>query len=162
MKATCRCGHLLDIPEEGADRVVCPKCDAKIRVRRIPPGTPGSDGFIRFACPCGQRLKVKVDEDGSYPAAGRCPECGRAVPVPASGSNPMVPTAHPESRTAELDANDMTVLENWARGHLAKAKVSEPAAPRAEAGLRVCPGCGRPVHLGAETCRACGTHVPKR
>jgi RNA polymerase-binding transcription factor DksA len=31
-----------------------------------------------------------------------------------------------------------------------------------EAGLRVCPRCGKPVHLSAETCRDCGAHVPKR
>ena len=33
---------------------------------------------------------------------------------------------------------------------------------KVEAGLRVCPRCGRPVHLGAESCRHCGAHVPRR
>ena len=31
-----------------------------------------------------------------------------------------------------------------------------------EENLRVCPKCGRPVHLGADACRACGTVVPRR
>jgi hypothetical protein len=33
---------------------------------------------------------------------------------------------------------------------------------KVEAGLRVCPRCGRPVHLSAEVCRQCGASVPKR
>ena len=159
MKATCRCGYILDVPEDGSDRIVCPKCAAKIRVRRIAPGEPGVDGFIRFACPCGRRLKVKVDDEGWPPPAGKCPDCGQIVPVPTPGSNPALPASHPESQTAELDAADMAMLENWARGHL--ARTAAPAI-KAEAGLRVCPGCGRPVHLGAVACRECGTHVPKR
>ena len=35
-------------------------------------------------------------------------------------------------------------------------------AKRAEAGFRVCPQCGKPIHLNADTCRGCGTAVPKR
>lgn len=159
MKATCRCGHILDIPEDGSDRTVCPKCAAKIRIRRIVPGAPGEDGFIRFFCPCGQKLKVKVDEDGMLQPVGKCPECGRIVPVPLPGSDPVLPASHPEAQTAELDEADVAMLEKWASGHLAK---SAAPAERAEAGLRVCPGCGRPVHLGAVSCRECGTHVPKR
>jgi hypothetical protein len=158
MRATCRCGHILDVPEEGSDRVVCPKCAAKIRVRRVAPGAPGVDGYIRFSCPCGRRLKVKV-EDGTYPPAGKCPDCSRIVPVPSSGSHPVLPSTHPEAQTAELDAADVATLEAWARGHLAKSAVP---AVKAEAGLRVCPGCGRPVHLSAVACRECGAHVPKR
>jgi ribosomal protein L40E len=76
-----------------------------------------------------------------------------------SSSHPALPASHPEARTDELDTADVAMLEKWSRGHLARA-----AAPsmKAEAGLRVCPRCGRPVHLGAVSCRECGTHVPRR
>lgn len=153
-KATCRCGQLLDVPAEGPERIVCPKCSAKIRVRR----GGGGDGYIRFSCSCGRRLKVRVESEGT-PPAGKCPECGRVVPVPGSPSNPALPASHPEARTEELEPADVAMLEDWSRGHVART-----AAPsmKAEAGLRVCPNCGRPVHLGAATCRACGTHVPRR
>jgi DNA-directed RNA polymerase subunit M/transcription elongation factor TFIIS len=157
-KATCRCGHKLDVPADGSDRIVCAQCGAKIRVRR---GGPAADGFIRFACPCGRRLKVKVEADGGHPSAGKCPECGRVVPVPSS-SNASLPTSHPEAPTVEMDAADVAQLEDWARVHLAKAAAMTSPAVKAEAGLRVCPRCGRPVHLGAVACRECGTHVPKR
>jgi predicted RNA-binding Zn-ribbon protein involved in translation (DUF1610 family) len=152
-KATCRCGHTLSVPVGGPERIVCPKCSAKIRVRRA------GDGYVRFSCPCGQRLKVRAVEGEGLPQAGKCPECGRVVPVPSSSSNPNLPSTHPEARTAELDEADVAMLETWSRGHL-----SRTAAPsmKAEAGLRVCPRCGRPVHLGATTCRECGTHVPRR
>jgi hypothetical protein len=153
-KATCRCGYALDVPPEGPERIVCPQCSAKIRVRRGPAG----DGYIRFSCPCGQRLKVR-DEGVGVPEAGKCPGCGRVVPVPTSSSNPALPSSHPEARTDELEAAEIAMLEQWSRGHLSRA-----AAPsmKAEAGLRVCPRCGHPVHLGAAACRECGTHVPRR
>jgi hypothetical protein len=92
-----------------------------------------------------------------------------------------------ESPTAELDAEDLDVLDRWAEGHLASPPappgVVEPVDPRrastpplpvpapvaaievparAEAGLRVCPRCGRPLHLSAEACRNCGAPVPRR
>jgi hypothetical protein len=37
-----------------------------------------------------------------------------------------------------------------------------PSSIKIEAGLRVCPRCGKPVHLGAANCRECGAAVPKR
>ena len=36
------------------------------------------------------------------------------------------------------------------------------APAKAEAGLRICPRCGRPLHLSAVACRNCGAPVPKR
>jgi len=43
---------------------------------------------------------------------------------------------------------------------------TNPATPpnsavKFEAGMRICPRCKKPVHLGAATCRACGTPVPR-
>ncbi len=37
-----------------------------------------------------------------------------------------------------------------------------PSKVKFEAGLRVCPGCGKPVHMSATTCRECGSPVPRR
>ena len=33
-RATCRCGQVLSVPVNGPERVICPKCSARIRVRR--------------------------------------------------------------------------------------------------------------------------------
>src|SRR6516165_7480322 len=101
-KATCRCGEVLSVPANGPERIVCPKCSAKIRVRRAGAaparGPADSDGFIRFACPCGRRLKVRVEEDQEIPESGKCPDCGRVVPVPATAtptpSSGSLPTGH--------------------------------------------------------------------
>ncbi|MBX6313848.1 MAG: hypothetical protein IRY99_13170 [Isosphaeraceae bacterium] len=167
-RATCRCGQLLIAPDEGSARVICPRCGARVRIRRKRPGsTDEGDGYIRFSCPCGRRLKVSAVD---RPAFGKCPDCGRVVPVPER-STPL-PPSHPESPTEELCDADLALLDRWASGHLARADASEEAAEteaiptptrtRSEVGLRVCPGCGRPVHLGASTCRECGTPVPRR
>lgn len=213
-RATCRCGQRLSFPAEGADRVICPKCSARIRVRRRDLADGGAvpeegDGFIRFACPCGRRLKVRDTEP--RPESGRCPECGRVVPVPVRSSVPPSPAAarrggvgDPEASTIDMDAADIAELVRWAESYTKKVR-PQPAAPnvkvatasadspgaavteafppnggglleefatpeapaqaapvKTEAGLRVCPRCGRPVHLGAETCRQCGAHVPRR
>jgi hypothetical protein len=197
-RATCRCGQRLSFPADGPDRVICPKCSARIRVRRRdaadgPVAGAGAleegDGFLRFACPCGRRLKVR--DTSPRPESGRCPDCGRIVPVPGA-STVRSGSVDPETSTAEMDAADVAELARWAESYakqvaLAPAPAptpahaattetfhppitSGPAAPtpplatplKMEAGLRVCPRCGRPVHLGAETCRQCGAHVPRR
>jgi hypothetical protein len=168
----------LIVPENGSERVVCPSCGAKVRIRKPqrsaqPP--QGGDGYIRFFCPCGRRLKVSAENP---PPSGRCPDCGTVVPVPKQEPNAPsnLPPGHPETPTAELTAADLATLERWTRDHLARAANAEsnpstsllsgpnpmPEHPRAEVGLRVCPRCGRPVHLSAETCRACGADVPRR
>ena len=195
-RATCRCGQVLSIPVNGPERVICPKCQARIRVRKDSPEAPGGDGgFIRFDCPCGRRLKARAAPGGELPQAGKCPDCGRVVPVPSrstSSSSAMARSpANPESRTEEMDQGDIAVLDRWSQTHDAvrpSAKPVEVVLPetehaltgtvtgpfpvtvptpvtvpaRAEAGLRVCPRCGRPVHLSALTCRECGSQVPKR
>ncbi|HWE36201.1 MAG TPA: hypothetical protein VG406_06485 [Isosphaeraceae bacterium] len=179
-RATCRCGQVLKVPAVGADeRMICPNCGAKVRIKRRgdkdKTNIPG-DGFIRFLCPCGRRLKVPADNPPSH---GQCPDCGTVVPVPTSGSR-VLPVSQPaETPTAELDHADRAALEQWSSAHLlrhgaANAAAVEvvpsgstaegPSSPpvRSEAGLRVCPNCSRPVHMGAEACRHCGTFVPKR
>jgi hypothetical protein len=188
-RATCRCGEILTFPDDGPDRIVCPKCSARIRVRRAnaPRVLDDGDGFIRFACACGRRLKVRVDEE--MPESGMCPDCGRVVPVPAFSTQPVssqtLPTSHPEAITDELSTADLAMLEQWTQKRLAAARppanppqestmtipapvpAAAPLRPapegsKVEAGLRVCPRCGKPVHLSAIVCRECGAHVPKR
>jgi predicted RNA-binding Zn-ribbon protein involved in translation (DUF1610 family) len=168
-KATCRCGQLLTVRDEREGRVVCPKCGAKVRIRlnRGPDATPG-DGFLRFNCTCGRRLKVPA---ASPPSHGKCPDCGRIVPVPGVGSGP-------DQRTDELLPEEARFLEQWSAEHRDRGSrkpenvPSGPDAPpsnhpqspveKVEAGLRLCPTCGRPVHLGSDVCRHCGTSVPRR
>ncbi len=168
-RATCRCGQALDVPTDGTDRVVCPQCGAKVRLRR-PPAVAASEsteegGFLRFNCSCGRRLKV-VATPSDKPSHVKCPDCGRVVPVPSTGSS-----RDPETPTEELSAVDAATIEAWSKRHRANATgnpsstqvLAAGTAPyKSEAGLRLCPGCGKPVHLGAIVCRECGSHVPKR
>lgn len=156
-RVNCRCGEVLTVTLEGPDRVVCPKCNAKIRVRRTLK-VGDIDGFIRFACPCGRRLKVRAAEGTQ---AGKCPDCGRVVPVPKSSES--IGPVDSEATTQELSPEDIARLDQWA-SERAGGAAPAPAAATAknEAGLRVCPKCGRPVHLNAIVCRQCGAAVPKR
>jgi hypothetical protein len=170
-RATCRCGQVLTFTEDPANRIVCPTCGANIRIRKPSAASAPSEegGYIRFNCPCGRRLKVLAGEKAK-PTHGKCPDCGRVVPVPETNQV----SRDPESPTEELSNADVAVLEAWTQRHLEREEgtaphpsVVEPAAAsppvwRSEAGMRICPGCGRPVHLGASTCRACGIPVPKR
>jgi DNA-directed RNA polymerase subunit RPC12/RpoP len=198
-RATCRCGQVLSFPVNGPDRVICPKCSSRIRVRRDPPKVGAGDGFVRFSCSCGRRLKVRAESTsaGSAQQSGKCPDCGRIVPVPAvtSSSSAMlkVKSLDPETPTEEMSAQDLLTLDRWTARHASPrrspaspangenqaeavatppalpapanvpaAALEAPAAVKAEAGLRVCPRCGRPLHLSAVTCRDCGAPVPKR
>jgi hypothetical protein len=163
------------MPPEGADHVTCPKCDSRVRIirKRKPPEPvnvtrpePGEgDGYIRFSCPCGRRLKVSAVD---RPTHGKCPDCGSIVPVPTQGLG--TPAGSSESPTQEMSAADVALLDAWAKGHAARGNgppstaemAQNSPARRAEAGLRVCPRCGKPIHLGADACRACGISVPKR
>lgn len=194
-RATCRCGQVLTFPDDGPDRVVCPKCSSRIRVRKAAP--PAEEpGFLRFHCSCGRRLKVR--DAKPRPVAGKCPACGQVVPVPETLASSAAEareavSAGCESPTQELTAADTARIQSWAAGFGPNAIESPAATPapasappppppppptpagstasasglspspvRVEAGLRVCPRCGRPVHLGSDSCRQCGASVPKR
>lgn len=193
-RVTCRCGERLKLDSREPERVDCPKCGARIRLRRSskrnnPEVMLAGDGFIRFSCPCGRRLKVTAKD---RPEAGKCPDCGRVVPVPESArsgdSNAASGPPNPEARTDELDAVDVAMLKTWsarfadkppkpATGsttsdlmsivpgdelkYLANPPSPPPSAVKFEAGLRVCPRCNKPVHLSASHCRECGTPIPR-
>ena len=200
-RVTCRCGEKLNVQPDGPERIECPKCGAKIRLRRrVAPPLPGEggDGFLRFLCPCGRRLKVSAVD---RPVAGKCPDCGRVVPVPtraqatsmATSLKQISESSDTEARTEELDATDLVQLEEWSSRYVANPNHPEPpistttgfhaitasthpgaeigfvppmsapaSAVKFEAGLRVCPRCKKPVHLGAAICRECGTPVPRQ
>jgi hypothetical protein len=190
-RVTCRCGETIGVQSSSPERIDCPKCGARIRLRR-PEGQAKKtdqpdDGYYRFYCPCGRRLKVPIQ---GRPEAGKCPDCGRVVPVPASvlvSSRPAGSSlpADPEARTEELSADDMARLERWAARHLSRSTrrdepdavasvaanegVSDegvgtsganlPSVVKFEAGMRICPRCRKPVHLGLTHCRECGNPV---
>ncbi len=197
-RVTCRCGETLKVTLGDPERLTCPRCGAKIRVRRRPSQRPeateSEDGYVRFYCPCGRRLKVRSDE---RPEAGKCPDCGRIVPVPELAWNETADASpglrgqsrtHPNARTEDMDAADLERLERWASSYKAASNRNQqagdesttshqalsavsPAAMaedssspvmKTEAGLRVCPRCGKPLHMSATVCRSCGEPVPKR
>ena len=197
-RVTCRCGEVINVKSAaGQERVDCPKCGARIRLRRksspaasalIGGDSESDDGFIRFHCPCGRRLKVRASGGQQ---AGKCPDCGRVVPVPEA-ARPSLGVmggsrADPDARTEDLDAEDMALLQEWSTRHtgrpagvpgggdttptaLPHIRVGSSSSPNSsgaapsmatfEAGLRVCPRCGKPVHLSATTCRECGACRP--
>ena len=127
-RVTCRCGETLNITSTDPERVACPRCGAKIRLRRPPPVSNGTssrnDGYVRFHCPCGRRLKVRVE---GRPEAGKCPDCGRVVPVPTSaweeaqgsvGETDQLWSgrAGPDARTRpDLDSADVEALGSMGR-----------------------------------------------
>ncbi len=136
-RVTCRCGETLKVTSNDPDRLTCPRCGAKIRVRRSPSRRPeaikSEDGYVRFNCPCGRRLKVRGDE---RPEAGKCPDCGRIVPVPESAWNETANVSpglkgqgqtHPTARTEDMDAADRDRLERWANRHKAVSNHNEQA-----------------------------------
>ena len=117
------------VRENDPERITCPKCGARIRLRRtttaVQPRDETGDGYLRFLCPCGRRLKVDARD---RPTAGKCPDCGRIVPVPesawkeAAGASPDLRgqgQTHPAARTEDMDAADLERLERWAKRHQA-------------------------------------------
>jgi ribosomal protein L32 len=136
-RVTCRCGETLQVKSGDPDRLVCWKCGAKIRVHRAPsaPRAAGTadDGYVRFNCPCGRRLKVQATD---RPDAGKCPDCGRIVPVPegawdspessrGAGEQPHSGRGRSNARTEDMDAVDLERLEQWASRHLVASNPAE-------------------------------------
>jgi hypothetical protein len=196
-RVTCRCGEVITVKSDaGPERVECPKCKAKIRLRRaasaasslIGGASESDDGFIRFLCPCGRRLKVRASGGQQ---AGKCPDCGRMVPVPGSAGGMAGALGggrvDPDSKTLDLDPADLARLQEWTTRHTGRSLddaggedatptgvpqirvgstpypgTPAPSVASFEAGLRVCPRCGKPVHISATTCRECGASVPRR
>lgn len=175
-RATCRCGQVLTFPVGSQGRIVCPGCGAKVKLRPSRPNSSSivGDGYLRFLCPCGRRLKVPADNPPSH---GQCPDCQRVVPVPVDAITGPMPN-HPETPTEDLLPTDVQRLEDWKKAHqkqkgalprdpnvlplpsVPQSTAEGPVVPRTERGLRICPQCGRPLHLAAETCRHCGTPTP--
>jgi hypothetical protein len=99
------------------------------------------------------------------------------VGAAAAVSSNVAPAGGDGDRTDELDADDVARLQRWAARHgvVSEADASSPVPPpspsetpyspppalQVEAGLRVCPRCGRPLHMSAVACRACGAPTPK-
>lgn len=118
-RVKCRCGnYVLFEPAPGTEsvKVLCHRCGSRIRVKVRTPESRHSgddhrvqDGFIRFFCPCGRRLKVISQIP--LPSHGRCPDCGRTVPVPPQKSlkvtNPL------EVPTTELSAEEARNFAAW-------------------------------------------------
>ena len=111
----------MSVPADGPDWIVCPKCQVRIRVRRVESPAAPAEEFIRFVCPCGRRLKVRAQ---GLPQAGQCPACGRIVPVPSLARptpTPIPPPSHPQIRTDELGAADREGRETRGEGRGARS-----------------------------------------
>ena len=167
----------------GPERLTCLRCGAKIRVRRSPKNkratAPSGDGFVRFYCPCGRRLKIRVEEQSE---AGKCPDCGRIAPVPESaqlatdktskqaqdqGQRDRLPSG---MRTVDMDTADLEYLDQWSRRHQAKAswpeepeqgvtpdtKLEAQEVPHTEATFLEVPKVLN-VEAGLRVCTRCGT-----
>jgi hypothetical protein len=144
-RVTCRCGEKLKVRVDDPDRINCPKCGARIRLRRATaaPQQTGEadDGYLRFFCPCGRRLKVSAQD---RPTAGKCPDCGRVVPVPVSARTTGTPpkrsaVSDPEARTEEMDSNELARLERWAARHSSRSFGTHGGAPSTPAFVPIVP-----------------------
>ncbi len=92
MCATCSCGRTITVSRQYAGKVVrCPACKGKITVPdNIEPTHPearlsalaDNDGYVRFACSCGKRIKMPGRYAGRL---GKCPQCGAKVRIPKPG-----------------------------------------------------------------------------
>ncbi len=91
----CACGERISVSPQYANKVVqCPRCRARVRippltspspVRRPRPAAASRAGCknrqqaIRFACPCGKKIKVPARYAGRF---GTCPRCGTRLRIP--------------------------------------------------------------------------------
>jgi hypothetical protein len=138
-----------------------------------------ADGYLRFYCPCGRRLKVRADDPRE---TGKCPDCGRVVPVPVPLEEPAeLPPGHPEYPTEDLSSADLVLLERWSRNFVEPVtqvlpELADEAIPmldsppllgsppgssatKLKTALGTCPQCGRLVHSGANFCLECGARL---
>ena len=102
--------------------------------------------------PLRARLKVPV---AARPVAGKCPDCGRVVPVPTTAKGALHSISakkraetDPEARTEELDTDDLSELREWAAQHTAAANDPVDPSPSSTA-LRIADvtGLGASVEL---------------
>lgn len=92
----CLCGEWITVSKRYAGKVVrCPRCKASVQI----PGDVASDStdrprpktvraktkpeaeMIRFACPCGQKIRIPARYGGRR---GKCPHCGARLRIPLS------------------------------------------------------------------------------
>jgi DNA-directed RNA polymerase subunit RPC12/RpoP len=94
VRTACACGTSIKVARQYVGRAVrCPHCGRGVV---IPPqsdafGAPlpptatrhapaaAQDGFIRFVCPCGKKLKMPAHYAGR---SGKCPQCGAQLRIP--------------------------------------------------------------------------------
>lgn len=85
IRATCSCGKTIETSRQYEGKVVrCPACKGVVMMPQIlptsgPPAATPPDGHTRFACPCGQRIKMPARYAGRW---GKCPQCGDRIRVP--------------------------------------------------------------------------------
>ncbi len=85
--ATCSCGKVIKASRQyGGKMVRCPACKGVVlmpeSIRPADPAPAGAhDGYIRFTCTCGQKIKMP----GRYAGRrGKCPGCGAAIRIPSA------------------------------------------------------------------------------
>ena len=125
-RVTCRCGETLKVTSGDPDRLTCPRCGAKIRVRRSPSQQPEAIelGGRLSAIQLPLRQAAEGPELMSGPKLGNVRIAGAIVPVPESG---WTQTAGVRSRLEKPGAGriplrarkiwmqiDLERLERWA------------------------------------------------
>ncbi|MFO0951666.1 MAG: hypothetical protein U0835_11050 [Isosphaeraceae bacterium] len=129
-RATCRCGQKLSFPADGPDRVICPKCNSRIRVKRAESAAtavPSAENSKWTATGTRGSPALRPSAQGATrcPAPGRkCrPDCGRVVPVPATTVSTATLTSRssPGSGHAEVPTEVMSAaevaLDRWSESH---------------------------------------------
>ena len=93
---------------------------ARIRVRRDR-RAGATDGFIRFLCACGRRLKVRVGADEIPPTLACVPTAAGSSRSPPPrrdlGSSQTAGAARRETPNDETEPRPTCRLERWAAGH---------------------------------------------
>ena len=145
-RVTCRCGETFKVPSTDPDRLVCPRCGAKIRVRRDPSAPRRRTRRDRRRLHPVQ-LPVRAAAEGAgrdRARGGQVPRLrpGRAGPRfgLVAGGRPCRPRrdssgrARPDARTEDMDAADLARLEpgraaTWA-GRCPAERRARSAPPR--------------------------------